>query len=186
MGEVIRKTNLAGRFVGYYIRFVDADGRRKARATKATSAAEARRILVELEATAGRRRLGIPDRPQPLAGVELIERWLEEAQPHTRDRRKWEAKHRYTLARVLPMLGVSTSRTDATKIVRKLHATMQPNTVRLVVTTLRYAWKWAVTQCLVDENPWIMRMPLVRKTEYLSREEVARLLSCLLYTSRCV
>jgi len=177
MGEVIRKTNLAGRFVGYYIRLVDADGRRKARATKATSAAEARRILVELEATAGRRRLGIPDRPQPLAGVELIERWLEEAQPHTRDRRKWEAKHRYTLARVLPMLGVSTSRTDATKIVRKLHATMQPNTVRLVVTTLRYAWKWAVTQCLVDENPWIMRMPLVRKTEYLSREEVARLLS---------
>ena len=66
MGQLIRKVSAKGRFVGWYVRWVDADGKRRARATKATSAAEARRILVELEAQAGRRKLGIPDRPQPI------------------------------------------------------------------------------------------------------------------------
>ncbi len=93
MGQVIRKTNRAGRFIGWYIRYVDSDGKRKAKATKATSAAEARRILVELEAAAGRRQLGVPDRPAPIKGTDLINRWLEESQPRTTNRKAWVKKH---------------------------------------------------------------------------------------------
>ncbi len=78
MGEVIRKVNRAGRFIGWYIRYVDSDGKRKAKATRAATAAEARRILIELEAQAGRRQLGVPERPQPMKGTDLIARWLDE------------------------------------------------------------------------------------------------------------
>ncbi len=178
MGEVIRKTNRAGRFIGYYIRFVDADGKRKARATKATSAAEARRILVALEATAGRCRLGIPERPQPITGVEVIGRWLDEAQPRTTNREAWVMSKRHALARALPYLDAVITQQDAVRIVRKLSAQFAPGTVRVKIVTLKSAWAWASSTGIVSTNPWSMRPPAVDKpVEYLSRDEVTRLLA---------
>ena len=178
MGQLIRKVSAKGRFVGWYVRWVDADGKRRARATKATSAAEARRILVELEAQAGRRKLGIPDRPQPIKGIDLIERWLEEYQPRTRDRRRWVIKQKYNLASALPHITGIVSRADAARIVRKLSDGKKSNTVRACVGTLKSAWKWAVSVGISDGNPWDMRLPPPeRKNDYLSREEVARLLA---------
>ena len=178
MGEVIRKTNRAGRFLGYYVRFVDADGKRKARATKATSAAEARRMLVELEATAGRCRLGIPERPQVITGVELVRRWLDEAQPRTTHREAWVMSKRHALARVLPYLDGVITKQDALRIVRKLSASFAPGTVRVKIVTLKSAWAWAVAASITDTNPWSMRPPSAeRSVEYLSRDEVARLLA---------
>lgn len=178
MGELIRKVSASGRFVGWYIRWVDADGKRRARATKATSAVEARRILIELEAQAGRRKLGIPDRPQPIKGIDLIERWLEEYQPRTRDRRRWVIKQRYNLASALPHIGGIVSRSDAVRIVRKLGDERKPNSLRCIVGSLKSAWKWAVSVGISDGNPWDMRLPPPeRKNDYLSREEVARLLA---------
>lgn len=53
MGEVIRRTK-GGKFLGWYLRYVDADGKRKQRASKQPSYAEAKRMLVEIEARIAR------------------------------------------------------------------------------------------------------------------------------------
>ncbi len=179
MGQVIRKVNRAGKFLGWYVRYVDSDGKRKAKATKATSAAEARRILVELEAAAGRRQLGVPDRPQPVKGNVLVARWLDEYQPRTTDRAKWEQKQRYHLARATPHLDAIITRPDAVQIVRKLAAAMKSSTLHLVVGVLKAAWAWAVTEGVAADNPWaVVRLqPVERKCDYLSRDEVAALIA---------
>ena len=177
MGEVIRKVNREGRFIGWYVRYVDSDGKRKAKATKATNAAEARRILVELEAAAGRRQLGVPDRPAAITGAELVRRWLEEFQPRSRDREQWVIKQRYRLARTIPLLNLVVQRPDTVRIVRKLGSMLMPNTVRVAVGALKSAWRWAQSVGIVEVNPWDMRLPQAeRRVDYLSRDEVARLL----------
>lgn len=179
MGEVIRKFNRQGKALGFYIRYVDSDGKRKAKATKATSAADARRILVELEAQAGRRMLGIPERPQPVKGTELIARWLEEAEPRATDRRAWQRRQREALYRALPELNRIVSAQDAVRIVRKLSETLAPGTVRLAVSKLKAAWRWAIDEGIADVNPWArLRLPKAEsRIEYLSRAEVVALIA---------
>lgn len=177
MGEVIRKVK-GGRFIGWYVRFVDSDGKRKAKATKAATAAEARRILIELEAQASRRQLGVPDRPAPITGTALLERWLEEAQPRTFDREEWAKRQRHTLVKVIPFLRAIIGPADAQRIIRKLSTSYAPGTVRNTVVTLKSAWRWAASVGIADANPWDMRPPSVEKrVEYLSRSEVAALLA---------
>jgi integrase len=178
MGEVIRKTK-AGRFVGWYVRWVDSDGKRKAKATKATSAAEARRILVELEAQAGRRQLGVPERPAAIKGTALIARWLDEAQPRTSNRVVWEKKQRYAVSRALPYLDRIVDPQDAARTVRKLGAEMAPGTLRLTMSKLKTAWNWAVAEGISTDNPWSkLRLPKAeQRIEYLSRSEVAALIA---------
>ena len=154
MGEVIRKVNRAGRFIGWYIRYVDSDGKRKAKATRAATAAEARRILIELEAQAGRRQLGVPERPQPMKGTDLIARWLDEAQPRTSDRKAWALKQRYGVARALPFIDRIIDQQDAARMVRKLGNEMAAGTLRLTVAKLKAAWGWAVAEGIVLDNPW--------------------------------
>ncbi|MBL8632814.1 MAG: tyrosine-type recombinase/integrase [Myxococcales bacterium] len=177
MGQVIRKTK-GGRFIGWYVRYVDSDGKRKAKATKAATAAEARRILVELEAAASRRQLGIPERPKPLTGKELIDRWLKEYQPRTIDRERWVTRQRYALTSVRHRLSGIVNRADAATVVRQLSGIQKSSTLRQTVGTLKSAWRWAISVGLVDSNPWSMRLPAVEhRVEYLSREEVGRLLA---------
>jgi hypothetical protein len=53
MGEVIRKTK-GGKFVGWYLRYMDADGKRRQRASKQPSFADAKRMLIEIEARIAR------------------------------------------------------------------------------------------------------------------------------------
>jgi hypothetical protein len=53
MGENVKKTK-GGKFVGWYLRYVDIDGRRKQRASKQPTYAEAKRMLVEIEARIAR------------------------------------------------------------------------------------------------------------------------------------
>ena len=72
MGEVIRKSK-SGRFIGWYVRYVDSDGKRKTRATKAATAAEARRIDIKLEAPPGRHTRPTTDR--------VREAWMSALQP---------------------------------------------------------------------------------------------------------
>ena len=179
MGEVIRKVNRAGRFIGWYIRYVDSDGKRKAKATRAATAAEARRILIELEAQAGRRQLGVPERPQPMKGTDLIARWLDEAQPRTSDRNAWALKQRYAVSRALPFLDRIIDQQDAARMVRKLGNEMAAGTLRLTVAKLKAAWGWAVAEGIVLDNPWSkQQLPsAAHHIEYLSRSEVTDLLA---------
>ena len=178
MGEVIRKVK-GGRFIGWYVRFVDSDGKRKAKATKAKTAAEARRILIELEAQASRRQLGIPDRPAPLKGSVLIARWLDESQPRTLDREVWVTRQRHTLVKVAPYLDAIVTPIDAQRIIRKLSMSYAPGTVRNTIVTLKSAWRWAASIGIADAtSPWDMRPPAAEnRVEYLSRSEVAGLLA---------
>lgn len=179
MGELIRKVNREGKFLGYYARWVDSDGKRKAKATKATSAAEARRILVELEAAAGRRQLGVPERPQPIRGTVLINRWIEESQPRTTNRKAWALKQRHTLVKVWPQLDTIVCREDAQRILRKLDSDgYKPATIRTAISSLKAAWRWAVDEGITDANPWAkLRLPKAEsRVEYLSRSEIAALL----------
>mgnify|MGYP003376922660 CR=1 FL=1 len=179
MGQVIRKTSRTGHFLGWYVRFIDSDGKRKAKATKATSAAEARRILVELEAAAGRRQLGVPDRPQPIKGVELIGRWIEESQPRTTNRQAWALRQRHALVKVWTQLNAIIGREDAQRIVRKLDSDgYKPATIRTAIACLKAAWRWAVEEGITEVNPWAkLRLPRAEsRIEYLSRSEIAILL----------
>lgn len=178
MGQVIRKLNRKGQFIGFYVRYTDGDGKRKAIATKAATAADARRILVELEAQAARRALGMPERKQPIRGSELIRRWLDEAETRATDRRAWERRQRAALARALPMLDSFINPSDASRIVRKLLDHLAVGSVRLITSKLKSAWRWAVDNGLADSNPW-SRVKLPRtdqKIEYLTRADVTKLL----------
>lgn len=177
MGEVIRKTK-GGRFIGWYIRFVDADGKRKAKATKAATAAEARRILIELEAQAARRQLGVPERPALIRGTVLVNRWLEEYQPRTADRESWVLRQQHTLVKVWPYLDAVIGPQDAQRIVRTLSSRYAPGTIRNTLVALKSAWRWAASVGLVDSSPWGMRPPTAQqRVEYLNREEVSRLVA---------
>ncbi|MBP6609039.1 MAG: hypothetical protein KA258_05610, partial [Deltaproteobacteria bacterium] len=175
MGEVIRKSK-SGRFIGWYVRYVDSDGKRKTRATKAATAAEARRILIELEAQAGRRSLGVPERPVTINGPELIARWLEEYQPRARNYARWRTDATYELRPVLPLIQGRVTPADAQRCVRQLCDRYKASTVRKRIALLCTAWNWAVRSSLAERNPWTgLRLPKAEsRVEYLSRDEIRR------------
>ncbi len=79
MGEVIRKMK-NDKFIGWYVRYVDADGRRKQRASHQQTAQLARRMLVEIEARVARGKAGIADEAESsLTLKELFATFLERA-----------------------------------------------------------------------------------------------------------
>nr|MBP6609152.1 hypothetical protein [Deltaproteobacteria bacterium] len=149
MGEVIRKRNGKGDFVGWYVRYYE-NGARKTRATKATTAADARRMLAEIEARIGRGRLGIPEQPQQLTVPEVLTRFLDEYEPTTRDRDRWAQKTKYELSPVLPLLGRgAVSADDAKKLIRRLSSTHKPRSVVRKLAMLKTIYKWALRRGLV-------------------------------------
>jgi hypothetical protein len=95
MGEVIKKAK-GGRFVGWYLRFVDVDGKRKQRASGQQTHAEAKRMLLEIEARIARGKLGVPEREPELAMMtiaDLSERFLKEYDsPKIRSHDRWANK----------------------------------------------------------------------------------------------
>ena len=178
MGEVIRKTRL-GHFIGWYIRFYE-DGVRKTRATKAATAAEARRILIDIEARIGRGHLGVAERSKHLPAAELLRRFVDAYDPNTRDRDRWATKIRYELSPVLPILGRGTiTADDARKLARRLSTTHKPRSVVKKLAVLKTAYRWAVKQGLAPSNPFDdVRQPKIDETvEYLSAEEVKQLIA---------
>jgi integrase len=180
MGELIRKRNAKGNFIGWYVRYYE-NGVRKTQATKATSAADARRMLAEIEARIGRGKLGIAE-PAPsknLPATEILRRYLVEYEPTTRNRERWAQRERYELSAVLPFLGRGPLGADEAKqIVRKLSTTHKPRSVAKKVSTLKTAYGWAVRQGLATQNPFSgVKTPRIEESvEYLSTDEVKLLL----------
>ena len=91
-----------GKFVGWYLRYVDADGQRKQRAKQAAEFAEARRMLIEIEAGLPRSgRNGERSRPEPLTLDALCSRFVDlHSDPRVKDRRAYQVRVRKLLRRV--------------------------------------------------------------------------------------
>ena len=185
MGDIIRKKK-NGRVLGWYIRWVDLDGKRKQRASHQPSYALAKRMLLEIEARVARGKTGLiePD-PQPaLTVAELCERWLTECgSPKVKDLQRYRATAQTSLRRSLPHLGTlpigSLSRLHIERVRDLLAQRYRPNTVRAALRPLGTCLSWAVRQGLLPSNP-TQGVELPRREnslEYLSQEEARRLLS---------
>lgn len=185
MGEVIRRTK-GGKFVGWYIRFVDADGVRRQRASRQPTAADARRCLVEIEARIARGKLGVPEREAKSQATiaDITEQYLQEYDsPRIKDLDRWRAKLRYHLAVPLAAVGdVQASQFSveaAERLRNRLMRQYAANTTRTHLSALSAALGWATRKGLMQQNP-LSRLPMPRKTvrlEYLSREEARILLT---------
>ena len=183
MGEVIRKMK-GSRFVGYYIRFVDVDGKRKMRASKQPTVADARRMLVEIEGRVARGKLGVTERPRRLSIGQLLARFFAEYDPpRAKSRTAWEQKARSQLAMLLPLLSAcdasSFSAEDAERVRSQLvKQGYKGNTIRLKLTFLGTAFEWAQRKGIVLGNPFAgLRKPQAEhRVEYLTADEVCKLL----------
>lgn len=184
MGEVIRKMK-DGRFLGYYIRWVDADGKRKMRASKQPTVADAKRMLVEIEARVARGKLGVSERPKRITIGQLLERFYAEYDPpRARSREAWESKIRSQLVSLLPLLAERDAGSFAVEDAEKLRNQLtrqgyKGNTVRLKLTFLGTAFDWAQRKGIVLGNPFAgLRKPRAEhRVEYLTAEEVRQLLA---------
>ncbi len=185
LGDIIRKKK-NGRFLGFYIRWVDLDGKRKQRASHQPSYALAKRMLLEIEARVARGHAGMvePENKQPLPFRDLCERWLSEfGSPKIKDLARYRATARTALRRILPIIGsidvASLSRRDIEKARDMLAQKYRANTVRAALRPLGSCLTWAVSQGLLSQSP-ARGLELPRREsslEYLCREEAGRLLS---------
>lgn len=187
MGEVIRKTK-NGKFVGWYLRYVDADGRRKQRASKQPSHAEARRMLVEIEARIARGMVGIEERPRQTVTVEgLIERFVAEyGDPKLKDVGAYRKRARWQLQRIvqeapqIAQLGLATLTTVHVGKVREALGRRYPaGTVRTTLIAFSSALSWGVREGMLEKNPAIgVKRPSAPASavDFLGADEVRRLL----------
>lgn len=186
MGDIVRRVS-RGKFIGWYLRYKDVDGRRKQRASHQPTRALASRLLVEIEARVIRGLVGLPTATPPAATLrvdELCERFLREfASPRIKDLVRYRASARTALARLLPQLGhlplIDLERRHLEKARDALARTFMPNTVRATLAPLGTALNWAVRQGLLSRSP-ARGLELPRRelsTEYLSGEEASRLLA---------
>lgn len=186
MGDIVRRVS-RGRFLGWYIRYKDVDGRRKQRASHQPTRALAARMLLEIEARVARGSVGIQEavpRAAPLTVSELCERFLcEFASPRIKDLGRYRASARTSLGRVLQHIGhlqlSELNRSHIEKARDAVSRRFRPNTVRASLAPLGSALSWAVKQGLVANNPARgLEMPRRElSTEYLTGEEASRLLA---------
>ena len=184
MGDIIR-TVRNGKFLGFYVRFKDVDGRRKVRASHQPTRELARRYLVEIEARVARGLLGLPEPPPPVPTVsELCERFLTEySRPRIKDLARYRRYARTALRRALPRLGGfaadQVTPADLQRLRDELSKRGAANSVRLTLSFLSTLFTWAVRQRLVPANPMRgVELPARRElAEYLSRDEVRALLA---------
>src|SRR5689334_7694518 len=90
IGDIVRMVR-RGKFIGWYVRYRDADGKRKMRASHQPSKDQARRFLLEVEGRIARGIVGIPE-PAPAAPTvaELVDRFLAEySRPKIKDLQRY-------------------------------------------------------------------------------------------------
>jgi integrase len=186
MGDIVRRVS-RGRFLGWYIRYKDVDGRRKQRASHQPTRALAARMLLEIEARIARGAVGIPEaasKAQLLTVSELCERFLGEfSSPRIKDLGRYRSGARTALGRVLQHIGhlqlAQLSRNHIEKARDAVARRFKPNTVRASLAPLGTALTWAVKQGLVAGNParGVELPPRELSTEYLAADAASRLLT---------
>lgn len=184
MGDIIRKKK-GGKDLGWYIRWVDSDGKRKQRASRQPTYALAKRMLLEIEARVARGQAGLVEREETpkLTVAELCDRWLAEfASPRIKDLTRYRSAALTSLRRILPHLGPiqvsSLTRSHIEKARDAVAKRYRPNTVRATLRPLGTCLSWAVRQGLLKESP-ARGIDLPRRElsmEYLEAEEASRLL----------
>ena len=188
MGEIIRKTK-GGKFVGWYLRYIDADGKRKQRASKQPSHAEARRMLIEIEARIARGMVGIEEQAPKttLTLEELFARYLVEYQnPRCKDMQAYRRCARVQLTRIsktapkIAQLLLSTvERSHLDKARDALMARYPAGTVRTTFNAVSAALSWAVREKMIERNPaqGLKKPPAPpARLDFLTVEEVRSLL----------
>lgn len=184
VGEVIRRTK-NGKFLGYYLRFYDEEGRRRQIASKQPTPAEARRMLVQIEARVARGELGLSEKKAPVPTLgDVIERFLSEyRRPRIKDIDRYRAFAQAALRRALPALGGKRIDAVTGRDIAKLRDTMAGEyAASSIKTTLAYlsaTYTWAMRAGLLAENPCrhVERPRTEPALDFLSRNEVTALLS---------
>jgi integrase len=189
MGEVIRKTK-DGRFIGWYIRWVGADGKRRQRASHARSHAAARRLLVQAEAGIAGALLdaALRSSSQGLTLRELCERFCAEYDsPVLKDLNSYRQQAGFRLRRIaaqapqvadLPLSELSPA--HVAKAREALRRRYPAGTVRTTMTQLSAALSWAVAEGLASVNAARgvkLPPPVPPPLDFLTAEEVRQLLA---------
>jgi integrase len=183
MGEVIRKVK-GSRFIGWYVRYIDADGRRKQRASHQPSHTLARQYLVEIEARIARGQLGIAEPKEPPPKVaELVERFLVEySRPKIKDLHKYRVSARKNLRVALPLVGKrpadSLTPADIAKLRDTIALKYSPASVRACLAFLATVYSWAVKSGILPVNPvkGVERPVATGSIDFYDRSEVDTLL----------
>ena len=190
MGDVVKKEK-NGKFVGWYIRFLDVDGQRKQRASHQPTKALAKRFLLEIEARVARGVVGIPE-PEPevkeLTLSEVCDQFLKNYnRPRIKDLARYKSETQTSLRRLLTTLGerpmTSIKQADVRKERDRLMATFAKNTVTHTLRALSTVYNWARREGVIRcDNPCVgvERSPMEHLLEYLGgkdRSEIPRLLN---------
>ena len=159
MGEVIKRQR-DGRFIGWYIRYYDGDGRRRIKASKQATHGEARRMLLQIEAQIARGQLGTAEPQTKLTVAELCARFLAAAHPRARCQLGYRRSASSGLNRILPLIGAlrlsKLRRREIEQARDKLSLRYKPNTVRsalrplgaaLTSSTIRWAAIFSTRPC---------------------------------------
>lgn len=190
MGDVVKKVK-QGKFVGWYVRYLDVDGQRKQRASHQPTKALARRWLLEIEARVARGAIGIPEpelAERELTLAELCEGFLGSYnRPRIKDLARYKSETQTALRRLLPALGdrpvSSIKQADVRRERDQLMGKFAKNTVTHTLRALSTVYNWSRREGLVRcENPCVgvERAPMEHLLEYLGgkdRREIARLLA---------
>ena len=184
MGDIVRLVRNC-KFVGWYVRYKDTDGRRKQRASHQPTKELARRYLLEIEGRVARGAIGIPEISQPaLTLTALCERFLKEyTRPRLKDLAQYRGDALTCLRRVLPLLGDrpagSLRPADLSRARDELAKLYSPASVRVTLAFLGTVFSWAVKQSILQLNPvkGVERPVSESVVEYFSRDEVAALLT---------
>ncbi len=179
VGDIFRK----GQGGSFYIRWYE-EGRRRILSTKQSSYADARRLLLEIEARVARGDLGMREHAASgLTVAELIERFVEEYdRPRVKDARRYRQQARSVLRRVLPTLGAQkvgqVKLADIARLRSALGRKWAPGSVKLTLNILSSMLSWAVQKGLAADNPCrgVERPTAPHSLDFLSPEEVNRLL----------
>lgn len=184
MGEVIRKTR-NGRFIGWYIRYTEVDGARRAVATKQPTAAEARKMLIQVEARVARGKAGLAEPAAPAPTIaQLCERFLSEySRPKIKDLKRYRLTARTALRRALPYLGKLRANAVTDLQLHRMREALigkyASNSVRVTLAHVGTVFSWAVKMEILERNPLRgIEVPRrVESLEYLSDNEMAALVA---------
>jgi integrase len=166
------------------LRYVDADGRRKQRASHQPTREQARRMLVEIEARVARGLVGMRERPPAAPSVAaLCERFLcEYSRPRIKDLAGYRCSARKNLQRALRLVGdLPADQLGSDEVARlrdRLAASYAPASIRLCLAFLGRAYSWAMQQGLVATNPLrgVERPAAASSLDYFERGEAEALL----------